>query len=137
MKITDNYELIGAYKVPEYDDNLRFPLRVYDDTFGQLYVAGFEYGPVIVIRAGSFEDAWGIWVDETTPIDPDEVNEAYGLDEWEQIVDFDQLDLVDGYEYQPNATGTGIVNMGEYAWIEPLTKEVAERLGIVIQVSEF
>jgi hypothetical protein len=136
MNIHENYEMVGAYQVPEYDDSKRMPLRIYDDMFGGLFLAGHEFGAEIVIRAGSFQDAWEIWVDETKSIDPDEVNEAYGLDEGEQIVGFDLLDLVEGYEYQANSTGTGIVNMGHYAWMEPLTKEIAERHGIVIQVSE-
>jgi hypothetical protein len=140
MKITDNYDLTGAYQVPEYDDSLRYSLRVYDDMFGQLYVAGFEHGPTMLIRADSLQTAWEIWVDETPPIDPDEVNEAHGIPDGEifdaDILDADIPDLVEGYHYQSNVTGTGIVNMGHYAWLEQLTPELAGRLGIVVQVSE-
>jgi len=117
MNIHENYELVGACQMPEYSK--RMPLRIYDDMFGGLFLAGHEFGPEIVIRAGSFQDAWEIWVDETKSIDPDDVN--------------DVLDLV---EVQANSTGTGIVNMGHYAWMKPLTKEIAERHGIVIQISE-
>lgn len=31
-----------------------------------------------------------------------------------------EANLIEGYEYQSNFSGTGIVNVGQYAWIEPL-----------------
>jgi len=48
-----------------------------------------------------------------------------------------ELELVEGYEYQPNATGTGIVTYSLNGQrLEELTPEVADRLGITIQVTE-
>lgn len=41
-------------------------------------------------------------------------------------------DLVEGYEYQPNASGTGIVNVGHYAWLQELTRPLAREYGIAI-----
>jgi len=48
-----------------------------------------------------------------------------------------ELDLIEGYEYQPNATGTGIVTYDLNGQrLEELTPEVADRLGITIQVTD-
>lgn len=48
-----------------------------------------------------------------------------------------ELDLVEGYEYQPNATGTGIIAYDPNGQrLEELTPEVADHLGITIQVTD-
>lgn len=116
-------------------------LQTYDDTYGPLWVFSSLVDPVAVIRAQSFEDAWGIALDEfATTIPVDEVHEAYGFylyesdgkfrvsdeitEKTEELifdtkekaltylgklrVDSDR-ELVEGYEYQANATNTGIV----------------------------
>lgn len=104
-----------------------FPEHVYDDGEGGIYVFGYEYGPSMFIRAPSFETAWEIAIDESTPIDQSEVPEAYGFENQEALdaavacaKDGDYPELVEGYELQSNSTGTGIVDVGHYAWLEEL-----------------
>ena len=55
----------------------------------------------------------------------------------ERIIEDNELDLIDGYEYQPNATGTGIVSTclnGQE--LEPLTADLRSELGITLQVTQ-
>lgn len=59
--------------------------------------------------------------------------EKYCLD----TIQREECDLVEGYEYQPNATGTGIVSFDLNGQdLVQLTPELAERLEIRIQVEE-
>ena len=59
--------------------------------------------------------------------------EKYCLD----TIQREECDLAEGYEYQSNATGTGIVSFDLNGQsLGQLTPELAERLGIRIQVSE-
>lgn len=137
-------------------------LQVYDDFSGSLYVYGQEYGPIGIIRADSCESALEIAYDEfLVPIDSDEIPEAYGFWQYEEEGTFflkdedssetypfasadarqeylqvllEDRDLVEGYYYQANATGTGIVNAGYYEWLESFTQELAERFGITLEV---
>lgn len=125
--------------------------RTFDDR-GDLYVFGDEYGPTLVIRAESFSSAWEIAIDESRSIELDEVPEAYGFwihgdnklwwakdeesdriygpysskesahDAVYTIMESQERDLAEGYEYQPNGTGTGIVNVGHYVWLSELDK---------------
>lgn len=105
----------------------RYPLRAYDGFMGPLWLCGNEHGATMVIRAMSFSDAWEIMVDEMKPIDACEVPEAYGFASQDEldaaVADGEWPDLVEGYEYQSNVTGTGIVDVGHYAWLRELTRE--------------
>ncbi len=59
--------------------------------------------------------------------------EKYCLD----TIQREECELVEGYEYQPNATGTGIVSFDLNGQdLVQLTPELAERLEIRIQISE-
>ena len=134
-----------------YDDDSRF------------FVAGHEFGATHLIHVESrregFEQAWGLWIDESPTIPEKELIEAYCpshdkgsfLDEaidaypgrgegrwtdedWAKIrenarkaladaddsarnEDGEYPELVEGYEHQDNASGTGIVDVGHYAWM--------------------
>ena len=91
----------------------------------QLWVIGNEYGPSHLITANSLDGAYGEYLDSLTPIPEDEVPEAYGVITLEGLTseEQDELSLVDGYEYMPNAGGsTGIVNVGLYVWIHKVSK---------------
>ena len=125
------------------------------------FIAGFEFGPQVLIHSRSYGDAWEAWVDESKTIPEEELPEAYGIDEtpemaawkeshpapqyggagsaWDEWVKAknaeamrilqqwdedarartreDYPELVEGYEMQSNCTGTGIVDMGHYAWM--------------------
>jgi len=185
--INDDQTLVGAYTTDVLGK--RHPLKIYDDSWGSLWVYGEACGALIyprgVVRAQSFESAYEICQDEIMSRVPEEdLLDAYGLYVLEHkgfyylCPDFDtlndygwyetfggliptrwvidrfvtregtefegrrliakhELDLVEGYEYQSNATGTGIVTYDLNGQrLEELTPEVADRLGITIQVTE-
>lgn len=108
------------------------PVRTYDDGFGSLFVYGAEFGPSIVIRAMSWEDAYEIAIDESPAIPYSEVPEAYGFDNKEEfsaaIQDGHDLELTEGYQFQSNSTGTGIVFSGYYDWLTPI-EDVPAHIG--------
>lgn len=134
----NNTQLIGARTSDGY------PIDVYDDSYGPVFVFGHEHGPTLVIRSRSWHSAWEIAIDEMRPISEEEVPEAYGFDGWDsagerteteyspdtararferwiedaESGEKDYPELLEGYEYQSNSTGTGIVNVGHYAWLE-------------------
>jgi hypothetical protein len=123
------------------------------------FVAGFEFGPHVLIHARSFESAWEAWVDDMPTIPECELIEAYGIvddyrDEYvaahpipsgagdafhawhafyvacnvrlrelgdkAQAGGNDYPELIEGYEMQSNCSGTGIVSMGHYAWMNEI-----------------
>lgn len=106
-------------------------LLPHHDSFqGSLWVVGNEFGPTMVVRARSFDGAWNVMLDETPAIDPEDVPEAYGFDSQAALdaaVNASEdgfVDLIEGYEYQPNGSGgTGIVDVGHYVWIREYTKQ--------------
>ncbi len=148
-------------------------IKFYDDGWTNLYVAGHEFGPTMIIAADSFESAHDIFIDESNPIEESDVPEAYGMwdrmthwlcekngiervghnPEWHHVCDFarkwlsdyfrivtsvdgawNHIELDEAYQYQSNATGTGIVNVGHYMWINDITETVLkERFNIVIE----
>lgn len=122
-----------------------FPVEVYDDSMGPLWICGFEYGPTMIIRASSFEAAWEIWVDESQTIDEDDVPEAYGfyddnaalkLRQAGELADAgegDYPELQEGYYHQSNANGTGIVNVGHYAWLRELDRNDLDDIRLVVR----
>jgi hypothetical protein len=116
-------------------------VAVYDDFGDNVYVYG-QYGPKLVIRAQSWEDAYNIAIDECTTIEPEDVPEAYGFDGWDSagikteetyspetakerfeaaMEAADETgeypELLEGYTYQSNVTGTGIVAVGHHEWL--------------------
>jgi hypothetical protein len=102
---------------------------------GKWYVGKVECGPWIlpskVIRADSWENAWGAYIDECSTVPDDELHEAYGYDsraEFQQMIDDvndgarEWPDLSDEYEHQSNASDTGIVYSGDRT-VEPVGVE--------------
>lgn len=125
-------------------------------------VAGFEFGPHVLIHAGSYESAWEAWVDDMPTIPESELIEAYGIvddyrdeytaahgpvppyyersawDAWHDAFHAacnvrlrelgdkanetggDYPELIEGYEMQSNCSGTGIVSIGHYAWMNEI-----------------
>lgn len=75
----------------------------------KLFLIGNEYGPAALITANSSDEAWGEWLDSLPPISDAEMEDA-----------FEGVTLFEGYEHQPNATGTGVVDVGHHAWIRQI-----------------
>jgi hypothetical protein len=130
MRTLEDSLLVGAYRTPEYDDTIRYPLEVYDDAWwGKLWVYGDEFGATHVVRAQSSDDALDCIYDLLTPIPEDELDEAFP--------EGPEGDLAEGYQFQSNATGTGIVFPGFYEWLVELTPEVREKLGVTVCVEDW
>jgi hypothetical protein len=122
---------------------------------GEFFVAGYEWGPSVLIHARSFESAWDAWINECETIPESELPEAYGVDDmpemaaWKEVNPYprhcgagpefqawverknaeamrilqardaagEYPELIEGYEMQSNCSGTGIVDVGHYAWM--------------------
>jgi len=98
-----------------------------DLTGEKLFVIGNEFGATHLVTAYDACSAWEEWLDEQPTIPDDEVREAYGFDTQEAMgkarEDDNPIELIEGYEYQANCTGTGIVNVDHYTWISEATIE--------------
>jgi hypothetical protein len=115
-----------------------------------LFLFGHEFGPTHLIRADHYGSAWEEWLDEQPPIKKDDLWLAYGFNSEDSYKAFcllfqmglkeqawaiaksegidgsgvsvpeDYPPIIEGYDYQPNATGTGIVDVGHYVWVAQL-----------------
>lgn len=114
-------------------------VRFWDDGFGPLWIYRDAGGLIAIVRARVWMDAYESVLDEIlAPIPPEDVHEAY---DFRSNAELDaavkagkEPILIEGYEYQPNATGTGIVSIdlnGEY--LEPLTKKLVKELGLMFR----
>lgn len=105
----------------EYDRSLEV-VEANGSGFGEKVYVGIDdpYGMVrCVIVADSWEQAYEALIDSLPTIDEDELFEAYGFEskeEFDEAVEqaekcgSDWPELIDGYTYQSNASGTGIVD---------------------------
>ena len=102
--ITDDQELVSA------STRHGTPIETYDDSMGTLYAYRDASGLVGLVRALSWHGAWYLVEDEILePIPEEDMPEAYGFDTLEELQAAEWPDLAEGYSYQSNATGTGIV----------------------------
>lgn len=171
IPITDNLELVSA-------TCRNHALKVYDDSWGPLFLYGQEYGPTMLIRAGSIDQAYEIAIDESPTIPPEDVPEAYGQDDafsdwlcerfdiekiggskgWRHVCDFvrewlpvwfdikrrewnetgEWPELIEGYQFQSNSSGTGIVYVGHHEWIRQVDRDllIAHEVKIVLRDRE-
>ncbi len=138
------YEISSDWGLKSVKNRWGHEIAFWDNGFGPLYVyqeACGNFGCVRgVVRAESWETAFECVMDEILkPIHPSEVHEAYGFasrDEMDlkmRIAKESGQDwcpeLIEGYRYQGNGTGTGIV-----AWelsgeaLDVLTPELVKEL---------
>jgi hypothetical protein len=115
------------------------PLKVILEGWGldPVWIIYNEHGACAVVHASDLHDAWDAWIDNAPTIDPSEVCEAYGLTQ----KDFDAIDcwdngpnLCEGYTYQSNASGTGIVDTGHNTWLQVATVESLRGFGITLKI---
>lgn len=120
-----------GHKIP-HNDNGCATLWVYSDTSGVINIVG----------GNSYDSAYEVVLDLLPSIGVELVYAAYGLDDEEEL---DKLleheeypDLDEGFQYQPNAEGTGIVSTdlnGEY--LEVLTVGLLRRLKIKLEIRTY
>jgi hypothetical protein len=98
----------------------------------------------MIIRAQDWHSAYEIAIDESPTVPVEELHEAYGFETREEMEKADKLaqgglaewpDLQEGYQYQSNASGTGVVFSGYYEWLEPFTSEYLKREEIRIRIA--
>lgn len=128
----------------EFKSRFGTPIKYYDDGFGPLWIFRNTMGIVGIVRCQTWEDAYGIVEDEFLPVVPaEEIHEAYDMTKEEfhaktheeRNESGDWPELSEGYSYQSNSTGTGIVSHdlnGEA--LDPLTPDLIDRLEIVVVV---
>jgi hypothetical protein len=128
----------------EFRSRFGSPVRYYDDGMGSLWIMRDSMGIVGIIRAHSWEDAYSIVEDEFLPVvSAEELHEAYDMtaEEFHKLTHAERNetgnwpDLAEGFSYQSNSTGTGIVSHdlnGES--LDPLTPALAAHLEIEIIV---
>ena len=125
--------------VSQYGREIRF----WDDGFGPLWVYRESLGRLGYVRALTWEEAYECVLDEILdPIPVSELHEAYGFDsqaEFEEAVNTrpETMELCEGYQYQSNSTGTGIVAIdlnGES--LDLLTPELLSQIGDTIEFTQ-
>ena len=98
-------EILDFIEKPGYFDVSYDGLEVkFQDEYGlscgsnaEWFVAGHEFGPSVLIHAQSFEDAWGAWIDEASTIPENEVFEAYGVDDSEEMASWREAHPIASY----------------------------------------
>lgn len=87
---------------------------------GNLFLVGHEFGWTHLVASDNLADAEDAWLDLQPTIAESELHAAYGYatkEEYERVVEelaSDSLVLTEGYLYQANHSGTGIVHVGHY-----------------------
>ena len=103
-------------------------IKTYDDfhgdylgKLGKLFVIRDSFGVTMIIRNMNPHTAWDNYLDELPTGPPEMMYEAYGFKSHEEFKaavkyaidnDTEHPQLAEGYEYQANVTGTGIVFVG-------------------------
>lgn len=135
-------------------------LRVWDDGYGPLWVYRGPYGIRVIVRAQTWETAYEAAIDTLPTIPPQEIPEAYGFNGWDSAGkrtetvyspetaktrfdaylaaaergEHDLPELIEGYQYQSNASGTGIVSTDYDDRLDPLTIELLRDLDLQIKL---
>ena len=144
LNVKDGTEITCAwtqrYKEPWCEAH---PLRTYDEGWGPLWIFGDEIGPFQLVRSPKQEDAYDIMLDEQNPIPLNEVPEAYGFETQEELnaavraadeAGVGWPELIDGYEHQPNGSGSGIVSVSYNLWMHEMTADDLERFNIGLRI---
>lgn len=145
----------------EYDGSKGSPIPyTEEDGDGTLFAFRETFGIARIVCARSLSDAHEVFIDESRTIEPADVHEAYGafdkLREWltskghednEHLRDFcnryapqfflacgHSWELIEGYEYQSNSTGTGIVDVDHNLQVYELTPAIMKREEIICEI---
>jgi hypothetical protein len=134
--VTDAETILHAYS--EYGREL----LVADDGYGPVWTYGQEFGTMAVVRADSFESALEAVYDVLPTVPEDELYEAYGFNSNEELqkaeADEEWPELAEGYSYQANASGTGVVYHGHHEGLTELTPKDFEgaKISIVVELAD-
>jgi hypothetical protein len=131
--ITDEQLLVGATSRFDHD------IPVYDDGFGQLWIARSSIHTYGIIRARSLEDAYGIWEDEFAD-EASETHEDFVREYGENYLDDASWNESFGIRPNgPNKVGGSCIYQkdlnGDYLY--ELTPKLIDELGITLQTEEW
>lgn len=135
----ENWEIDTEKLTPVFATYFDSPIKFYDDSWGNFWVFRDTGGIVGIVRARTWEDAYSIVEDEFLPVVPvEDIHECYDMTAEQYAKKSanngeDWPDLVEGYSYQSNSTGSGIVHHdlnGES--LDVLTLELIEHLEIKV-----
>jgi hypothetical protein len=130
--ITDEQRLVGA------KSRFGTPIPVYDDAYGRLYIHRDSMGITGIVRARTWEEAYGICEDEFFPSADDDAFEP----PYDQLSEHEQACWDEAYGYRPNGQGgpTRDRDRGVYAKdlngdsLDLLTDKLVMELEITLQV---
>ena len=138
MELKSETTIIGA--TSEYGT----PIEVVDEGSTVFAYGDEPYGSVcLIITADSWEAAYDAAIDALPTIDPADLPEAYGYDTQKELdaacaaAPDSCVDLAEGYCYQSNFTGTGIVNEGHYAWLWEVDAEWLMATGVRLAIRHY
>lgn len=146
MSLKANTTLVGAKSVHGVAITV-----TEEDLDGQLWIYSNDpYGSIaMIVRADGFERAYGVAIDASPTIpetDLPEVHGFYGEDAVKEFAaavdsaietDSDYPELVEGYQSQDNASGTGIVDTGHSESLCMMTRGDARgRISLQIQADD-
>lgn len=147
--ITDNHTLVGA------KDKSGYNLQIYDDGYGPLWVAGYQFGPQFIIRAQDFytayeifedefadeateedvlRDYWFDFLEENKPLDLGGEEPTYGKlrDKFWEWVHNDAC-FQENYGYRPSG---GLYVKDHYFWIRELDARLLQDHEIQLELEE-
>ena len=122
-----------------------------EDFDGQLWIYSNDpYGSItMIVRADGFERAYGVAIDASPTIPVEDLPAAYGFSGDDAAKQFaaagersrargdDYPDLVGGYQPQNNASGTGIVAVGDSESLVMMTRGHARgRIALQIEADD-
>lgn len=111
-------------------------IRIYDDGYGPLFVYGNEFGAVAIIRAMSWEDAYGIAEDEFM----DSATWEDVLAAYPDAEDDENCDYSEAFGHRPNGPNgpddEGLYAKSHYEWMHELTPAMAEFMDIAVVVAD-
>lgn len=136
--ITDEQRLVGA------TSRFGYPIPVYDDGFGPLFIHRNSIGISGIVRAQTWEDAYEICEDEFFPTADDAVEEMARIDAMPEGEErnHEQACWDEAYGFRPNGNGgpTPDSDCGIYAKdlngdsLDRLTPELLSELEISLQI---
>lgn len=144
LRLRDGTEIANATMHKGHSD-----LRVvvaYGEALWIVWEACGHFGVVAgIVAAVGEHDAYEALIDELPTVPEEDLHAAYGFDTSEDFAAFldgvwpEEMpeggpDLVEGYAYQSNFTGTGIVWTQDLGWPQPLTKSVLDASGIELAI---
>ena len=143
MKLKPDTTVTGAYR-PHGSE-----IKVVHDSSagGTVYTYSYSHDVLhgqatLIVCAESFDDAYDAAIDALPCVPLGECHEAFGyrtagqLDLFRVQNDGEHPELIEGYRFQDNAgNGTGIVHVGHFERLRPLTAKEIKRGNIDIYIS--